>query len=274
MCTLIIGQDVPAPGAVLLAANRDEDPARASAEPGVLHDRPRVVGGKDLVAGGTWLALREGRAAVALLNRRPPANPPPPGALRSRGLLTLDVATVPADFHLSLNPVGQNPEVQVRLQRITASPLGYAGASKVFEELWSHRFAPFSLVWAAPEGSWVFSFDVAGGRRCDSIRPGWHVITHENLDDRSEPRTAWVMDALAGWEPGGFDEAARRLGALLAAHGDAGGGTAAPPVCLHQGRMQTVSSSIVLLGSGGPRYLHASGRPCENRFEDQSILFG
>src|SRR6185436_1132681 len=116
MCTLILGRDLPTAGQVLLAANRDEDPARASEPPHVLRDRPRLVGGRDVVACGTWLAVRgaperssargrgpaggagaskapdspAGHAAVLLLHR-PPHPGQPPGR-RSRGLLVLDVA--------------------------------------------------------------------------------------------------------------------------------------------------------------------------------------
>src|SRR5437899_8120748 len=107
MCTLIIGRmgrmgrDLPTAGHVLLAANRDEDPARPSEPPQLLLDHPRIVGGRDAVAGGTWLALRVGSdrgtaaerepAAVMLLNR-PPLSGRPPGR-RSRGRLVLDVAS-------------------------------------------------------------------------------------------------------------------------------------------------------------------------------------
>src|SRR6266850_923872 len=99
---------------VVIAANRDEDPARPSDPPGVLNESPRLVGGRDRRAGGTWLAVRERRAAVAMLNRRGVAGDAPgrPGAgagvavgrgaaggdtLRSRGLLTLEVAKALAD---------------------------------------------------------------------------------------------------------------------------------------------------------------------------------
>ncbi|HKQ57135.1 MAG TPA: NRDE family protein, partial [Candidatus Eisenbacteria bacterium] len=78
MCTLILGRDVVAPGTVLLAANRDEDPRRPSAPPMVLRERPRLVGGRDLQAGGTWLAVRDARAMVAILNRRDRSGGPSP----------------------------------------------------------------------------------------------------------------------------------------------------------------------------------------------------
>src|ERR1700758_1794480 len=97
MCTLILARDVLGPRTILLGANRDERAARPSIPPGVLVDAPRVVGGRDQVGGGTWVALREGRAAVALLNRRDPAAQEAPADRRSRGLLPLDVASVDPD---------------------------------------------------------------------------------------------------------------------------------------------------------------------------------
>ena len=89
MCTLIIGRDVVAPGTLALAANRDEDPRRPSDPPRVLLAAPRVVGGRDRVAGGSWLVVRDGRAVVAILNR---GGVPAVSGVRSRGLLALDVA--------------------------------------------------------------------------------------------------------------------------------------------------------------------------------------
>src|SRR5262245_5009427 len=94
MCTLILGLGILGPGSLLLGANRDESPKRPSAEPGVLVEEPRVVGGRDLVSRGTWLAIREARFVTALMNRRPVAGDArDPATLRSRGLLCLDVAS-------------------------------------------------------------------------------------------------------------------------------------------------------------------------------------
>src|SRR3989442_6104928 len=91
MCTLILGRDVLGPGSLLVGANRDEDPARPAEPPGRLSEAPLVVGGRDLRSGGTWLAIRDGRAVVALLNRRG-VGPSALDVVRSRGLLALDVA--------------------------------------------------------------------------------------------------------------------------------------------------------------------------------------
>ena len=245
MCTLILGRDVLGPGTVLLAANRDEQPLRPSEPPRVLVEHPRVVGGRDRLAGGTWLAVREGRAAVAILNRRESAPPAPAGgrARRSRGLLAIDVATA------------------------EGVPLARAALERARAALADSDYAPFTLVFAAPDACWALAHDDAGSRH-QEIPAGWHVITHQDLDDPTEPRTAYVLDQLRGWQPGSREEAERRVLELLARHEP-------PRVCLHDGVMVTVSSSLLHFGGGAARYLHAEGRPCEAVYDDRSaLLFG
>ncbi|GGX87407.1 hypothetical protein GCM10007160_13440 [Litchfieldella qijiaojingensis] len=69
-----------------LVANRDEFHARPSAALGIWEDAPDIVGGRDLQAGGTWLALhRRGRFA-AVTNVRDPGLEVPSDA-PSRGHL-------------------------------------------------------------------------------------------------------------------------------------------------------------------------------------------
>lgn len=82
MCLLLIAVDVVPHRPLLLLGNRDEFHARASAAAAPWSEDARVVGGRDLVAGGSWLALRgDGRfAAVTNLRTGVPATAP-----RSRG---------------------------------------------------------------------------------------------------------------------------------------------------------------------------------------------
>ena len=260
MCTLILGRDLPRSGEVLLAANRDEDPARASEPPQVLRERPRLVGGRDAVAGGTWLAVRgaadrssrrgpaggsggsegpgsaAGPAAVLLLNR-PPLPGQPPGR-RSRGLLVLDVAAA------------DDPVLAAR------------------EALASGAYGPCTLVYASPVACWLMAFPGDDAPWMAEIGPGWHAITHAELDDAREPRTAWLTRQLRGRSPGNAEQAFAELEALLAHHGDG----SSPAVCIHAGRMQTVSASLLLLGRERTLYRHAEGRPCERPFVDASAL--
>jgi hypothetical protein len=183
VCTLILGLDVVAPETVVLGANRDEDPARPSDAPAALSSAPPIAGGRDRVAGGTWLAVRGRHAAIAMLNRRGEDSRPP---TRSRGLLALDVA---------------------RDRQI-------AGA---FEALVRERYAPFTLVVAHTRRTRILSWD---GRRAllQEPSPGWHVLTHAALDDPDEPRTAWLTVSLSGFRPASRSEAEAGLVARLARH--------------------------------------------------------
>ena len=269
MCTLIIGRDVVAPGTVLLAANRDEDPARPSDPPGVLNGSPRLVGGRDRRAGGTWLAVRETRAVVAILNRRDRSGepaPPAPGR-RSRGSLVLEVAAAGED-----DPSGavSAADALEPLRATGAAGLSRGALLRALAALVAGRYAPCTLVFAAPEGSWLMALESDGPPRVEPLAAGWHVLTHADLDDPREPRTAWLVRELAGFRPGSPDEAERRLDELLRSHGDPVAGV--PAVCLHLGRVVTVSSSSVWLAPGQARYRHAEGRPCEHAFLDQSHL--
>lgn len=244
MCTLILGVDMLGPRSMILAANRDEDPERPADPPGVLGETPRLVGGRDRRAGGTWLAVRGSEAAVALLNRRPRG--PGPAAPRSRGMLTMDVAAAPAGATAA----------EVRLR----------------EQVARHPFGPFSLVWASPAACWIATHDPGRPLEVGAIGPGWHVVTHESLDDAREPRTAWLAADLADWRPAGLEEAVLGLRSRLALH--AGDRPGAPEVCIHESRMVTVSSSLVWLDGSRARYLHAEGRPCVATWTDHTALLG
>ena len=268
MCTVLLGRDVTGPGEILIAANRDEDPARPSDPPRLLLESPRLVGGRDRIAGGTWLVVRlapprsergappnSGRGApphsdrgvaeagsnvaeagsntiTMLLNRRPLPGAPP--GERSRGLLTIDVARA-------------------------ADPLATARL-----EAASGRYGPCTLVHASPSACWWLAIPGDGPVRTGEIAPGWHAITHAELDDASEPRTAWLVGRLAGLDARAAEPALERLATLLAHHGDA----TSPAVCLHEGRMQTVSAALIALGRDRVVYRHAEGRPCTQPFAD------
>jgi hypothetical protein len=258
MCTVIVGRDVVSPASVLLWANRDEDPSRPTDPPGVLRENPRLVGGRDRRSGGSWLAVRETRAVVALLNRRPSPGGPPPADLRSRGLLVLDVAS--ATVGAGAPPV---PALA------GAGPLPRAAWDVARQSAREHRYGPCTLLFAAPKACWLMAIESDHEPRFEAIPTGWHVITHADLDDPGEPRTAALLTRLAGFRPRSVAEAEARLDDLLRSHGDE---TGLPPVCLHEGRMVTVSASTVWLTDSEARYRHAEGRPCEHPFVDRSSL--
>lgn len=266
MCTLILGVDVLGPRTVLLAANRDEDPARPSDPPQVLSERPRVVGGRDRQAGGTWLALRGPHAAVAMLNRRSRRrSAPSPLAADARQEEASMIATAPARRSRGL----------LALEAAAAEPTGgsipHAILARAEVLTGVAPYAPFSLVVASPDGCWLLALDGTGPARSTPIGPGWHVLTHEDLDDPREPRAAWLGRALAAFAPGSRAEAEVGLTALLRLHARESR-PGSPAVCIHAGRMRTVSSALVWLAAGEAAYAHAEGRPCTQPFEDLAHL--
>jgi hypothetical protein len=241
MCTAVFGLGTLGPGTVIVATNRDEDPRRASEPPRVLREAPRLAGGRDAVAGGTWLAVRPaatGRAAsvTMLLNRHDP-EPAAPGR-RSRGLLTLDVAGA------------DDPRARALAEAATG------------------RYAPCSLVHLAGDGAWLLAIRATGPATLDAIAPGWHALAHHELDDAADPRTAWLGGQMRGFAPTNRAEAEHALHGLVTSHRDAH----APGVCLHEGPAPTVSSAAIWIAPGELAYRHAEGRPCVRPLVDQSAL--
>jgi uncharacterized protein with NRDE domain len=84
MCLVVIALGVADQYPLLLAANRDERHARPTQSAAWWPEQPHVFGGRDLLAGGTWLGVdRRGRIA-AVTNVR---DSEPRAAPRSRGEL-------------------------------------------------------------------------------------------------------------------------------------------------------------------------------------------
>jgi len=83
MCLLSVAWNARPDYPFVFAGNRDEFHARESAAADWWEDAPDVFGGRDLVAGGSWLGInRDGRFAV-VTNR--PDLPAPDGDALSRG---------------------------------------------------------------------------------------------------------------------------------------------------------------------------------------------
>jgi uncharacterized protein with NRDE domain len=87
MCLIVVAVRATSQYTLVVAANRDEQHARPAASAAWWPEPPRMLGGRDLEAGGTWLAVdRRGRFA-AVTNIRDAARP---AGLRSRGSLVTD----------------------------------------------------------------------------------------------------------------------------------------------------------------------------------------
>lgn len=129
MCLVVFAWN-SAPGhRLVLAGNRDEFHARPTA-PMEWWSAPRMLAGRDLQAGGTWLGADAGGRFAVVTNFRAPA-PPPSVGMPSRGAL------VPAFF-------AQDGAPLAFLERLAADADRYAGFSLLVGDereaaYWSNR---------------------------------------------------------------------------------------------------------------------------------------
>ena len=70
MCLIAIAHRVSKEWPLVIAANRDEQYARPTRAAHAWKENPEVIGGRDLRAGGSWLAVRRGGRFAAVTNVR------------------------------------------------------------------------------------------------------------------------------------------------------------------------------------------------------------
>jgi uncharacterized protein with NRDE domain len=150
MCLLLIALNAVPRKPLLLLGNRDEFRARATAPAAPWTEDSRVIGGRDLVAGGGWLALRsDGRhAAVTNVRTGLPATAP-----KSRGWLVRDFMLGDAD------------------------PRAYLEAAHADVEC----YGAFNLVVGDRDETWAYGTADNAPRRLDD---GVHVISNGRIGVR------------------------------------------------------------------------------------------
>ena len=247
MCLLVVLHRAHPDSPLVVAANRDELLARQATTMTVLADGPpRVLGGRDQVAGGTWLAVNE-HGLVGALTNRPAAKRDP--SLRSRGEWPL--------FLARFETAAEAAEAFVR------------------------AFPPveFNPGWVlVGDGRELFYIDMTRPvARPVALAPGAHILENRSLEGPS-PKVDLVRRRLAGIEAAHRDELVQRLRTVLASHAvprrrapaPEGSPEGAPPrpapadaACVHLGAYGTRSSTLVQAMPGGPpRVWSADGPPC------------
>lgn len=254
MCTIAILVDVLADAPVAIAANRDEFHARPARAPVAL--APGIVGGKDELLGGSWLAFSADGRFAAVTNQREPVTARAP---RSRGawvtgLLAAGDRRAMAAFVDALDP---------------------------------RAYASGNLVYGDATGVEVAYLRRDGGRSRHPLPPGLTVLANDRIDAPGQPKQA----RLRGLLDGARDVAsfAARAPIALADHAvpDAlpplAPGLPVPPaawgplqaVCVHAGPYGTRSATVAALVPGGIAALAwADGPPCTAAFADARLRFG
>jgi uncharacterized protein with NRDE domain len=245
MCTLAIYfrtfRDYP----VVIAANRDEYLARPAVPPTVLVENPRIIGGKDLRANGTWLGINEYGLVAGLLNRRNGEAENDPN-LRSRGLLCLDV-------------------------------LKYGSAAEAANFVAAQRagdYNPFNLLIASRDATFV-TYNRFGKIELVKLTSGFHLLTNIDVNDFECPRISRSHSRfaeLACNKDFAADPLINRdaLGHLLADHSMQLDPRSGRPnsLCMHLGDYGTRSSSLIFMGRETDQVDHffAPGAPCCTAF--------
>ncbi len=219
MCSIILRLT---PEGCFIAANRDEMATRAWEPPGEYW--PGICGGRDTLAGGTWLALSHAGVMATVLNRTGTLGPAP--GKRSRGELPL-----------------------LALRETSAE-----AATTAIAKLDAGNYRPFNMVLADARSAWFVRGLGAGQPEATPLPEGVSMITSGEVNDPSLPRIARHLPRFT---------AARSAewGALLA---DSSGERMEKlniPAAENRG-FGTVCASLLTLPRGGaPAHLFAAGPP-------------
>ena len=260
MCLLVVVSRLDPTAPLVVGANRDERLDRPAIAMSVLRPSgPRVLGGRDEEAGGTWLAVNEHGVVAGLTNR-----PSPDGADRSkrtRGELPLMLAG----------------------HRDAAEAVGAFA-----EEVSSSEYNPAWLL--VGDRSSLYALDMTGEGRpgVEELGPGVHVLENNPLGSPSV-KVVRVLDLLGDVGAGGVEGSSLldRLRTVLVDHTVAAGpGEPAEPAerpaatlaaCVHTESYGTRSSTLVQVPAdrtSRPAVLVADGHPCTAPFADVTGLWG
>lgn len=254
MCLLVVLSRVVPGLPLVVAANRDELLARPTTPMTVLREtEPRILGGRDELAGGTWMAVNE-HGVMAALTNAPPGRAGRDPAKKSRGELPLRLA-----MHARA-----------------------ADAVDAFRrEVHAGDYNPCWILCGDRDSLAYLDLTVPATPHVENLSPGVHVLENRPLHAPS-PKADAVRAALA--ECAGWDRAAlaARLESLLADHRIPPGvdgvhrGDPPRPVeteanCVHTELYGTRSSEIVLVDAAGsepPRVRFTAGPSCTNPWQD------
>ena len=255
MCLLILLSRVCDDAPLVVAANRDERLDRPSEPMTILRDsNPRIIGGRDLQAGGTWLAVNE-HGVIAGVTNRPTVTGQDP-TKRSRGELPLVCAT-------------QSSATQaVATLAETIRPLEYNKA-------W--------LLVADRNDAFAVGIDAEHGPVVRSLGPGVHVLENRPFGAPS-PKIDHIRAILGDVRWSHLDDAVTALRSVLSNHAVPTGPSAAAEAgrsdiplevgaaCVHTPEYGTRWSAIVTVPTAGrPTMSYAAGAPCSHPFTSRLV---
>lgn len=280
MCTLVILRRPEAAWPLILGANRDELEHRSWREP-ARHwpDRPEVLAGLDMSAGGSWLGVNDDGLVAAILNR--PGTLGPKDGKRSRGELVLEAldhaeAKTAAEALKEINPDSYRPFNLVIADRFDAFWLRHAGSQpslrvRTSKGLW-RELDPLHMPGHGDlglPGSGLEAPVNDAAILCQPIPDGLSMITAHDLNDPTSPLINHYrhrFEAAAVPDPGA-DDWEGWIG-LLSDHRSPDDDPRHAMTVVDAGAFKTVSSQLLAVPAlGDAKMLFAPGRPGVVPFE-------
>jgi uncharacterized protein with NRDE domain len=256
VCLLIVLTRMDADAPLVVGANRDERFDRPAIAATVLATSgPRVLGGRDEIAGGTWLAVNEHGVVAGLTNRPAPGGRDP--SKRSRGELPLALA-------------------------------GHEDAESAVEEF-AGRFRaddynPAWLLVGDRRSLFYVQIGDGGAPEVEPLPPGLHVLANGPLHG-SSPKTDHVRDRVKKIADIAGAERLSLLRSVLSDHSVPPTAPVPPPgaserpvelaaACVHTDGYGTRSAALVSVPLEGlPHLWVADGPPCRAPFVDVDELW-
>ncbi len=286
MCLLVVVSRLDPAAPLVIGANRDERLDRPAQAMTVLRTAdPRILGGRDEEAGGTWLAVNEHGVVAGLTNRPSPEGRDP--AKRSRGELPLalaqhrDAASAVEEFVATRRPADYNPAWLLVGDRDSLYSLDMTGSGD--DPPGVETLGPgVHILENNPLHADSSKARHVRGLLGDVAALGGEDLVHRVravLVDHSVPAGSEAGDASRGDAGGG--DAGGDSGGGGDAGGDSGGGAGTVrkvgtlAACVHTDNYGTRSSTLVRVaaGPGRPQVLLADGHPCSSAFVDVTGLF-
>ena len=248
MCLLVVVSRLDPGAPLVVGANRDEQLERPATSMTVLRaERPRILGGRDEQAGGTWLAVNEHGVVAGLTNRPSPEGRDP--TRRSRGELPLALAA-------------------------------HRDAPGAVAEF-AARFHPsdYNAAWLlVGDRSSLYYVDMTAGDQpeVEALPPGVHILENNPLHGPSDKvdHVRALLGEGATSRGGGLVDSVRTVLVDHSAPRPAPGTDPRRPAdtlaaCVHTDTYGTRSSSVVRVPADGgerPSVLVTDGHPCRSDF--------
>jgi uncharacterized protein with NRDE domain len=246
MCLLVVASQLVPGEPLIVGANRDEVLDRPSTSLTVLDEGPpRVLGGRDELSGGTWLAVNAKGVCAGLTNQ--PLGDAKDPSKRSRGELPLAAARC------------ATAAAAVDTLRRDHDPRDYNGAWLLVGDRTSLYFVDFT-------GAEVVTAE---------LPPGIHVLENRPVDAPS-PKVDFVRAVVGSPESG--DAMIEAFGRVLTDHRiPAGDERPNAATCVHLDGFGTRSSCIIRVGDAPgvpPQLFVADGPPCSASYVGVGGLWG